>query len=155
MAGKMADLCRFVIAAHFRHPPTTRRASRTRGIGYMANLYKKAIPVWRIHLAQSPWLAGCRLCPDLLTSHVQAPIEKATRRPPCVGWGNMLEYEWILAPVQGIVGEFLQTFKEFPPRMKAASFTIGDALDKLQPNTGLHADGSIQFTSAYMPFLVW
>jgi arylsulfatase len=53
-------------------------------------------------------------------------------------WGNMLEYEWILAPVQGIVGEFLQTFAEFPPRMKAASFTIGDALEKLQPNTGLH-----------------
>jgi len=53
-------------------------------------------------------------------------------------WGAMLEYEWILAPVQGIVGEFLQTFQEFPPRMKAASFTIGDALEKLQPNTGMH-----------------
>jgi arylsulfatase len=53
-------------------------------------------------------------------------------------WADMLVYEWILAPVQGIVGEFLQTFQEFPPRMKAASFTIGDALEKLQPQTGLH-----------------
>jgi arylsulfatase len=53
-------------------------------------------------------------------------------------WDAMLKYEWILAPVQGIVGQFLQTFKEFPPRMKAASFTIDDALDKLQPQTGLH-----------------
>jgi len=53
-------------------------------------------------------------------------------------WGAMLEYEWILAPVQGIVGQFLQTFKDYPPRMKAASFTIDDALEKLQPQTGLH-----------------
>jgi hypothetical protein len=27
----------------------------------------------------------------------------------------------------------MATFKEYPPRMKAASFTIDDALDKLQP----------------------
>jgi arylsulfatase len=40
--------------------------------------------------------------------------------------------------VQGIVGQFLQTFKDYPPRMKAASFTIDDALEKLQPQTGLH-----------------
>ena len=31
-----------------------------------------------------------------------------------------------------VVGKFLATFKEFPPRMKPGSFTIGDALDKLQ-----------------------
>jgi len=53
-------------------------------------------------------------------------------------WDAMLKYEWILVPVHGIVGQFLQTFKEFPPRMKAASFTIDDALDKLQPQSGLH-----------------
>jgi hypothetical protein len=28
MAGKMADLCRFVIAPHFRNPPTTPRARK-------------------------------------------------------------------------------------------------------------------------------
>jgi arylsulfatase len=53
-------------------------------------------------------------------------------------WGNMLRYEWILAPVQGIVGEFLQTFQEYPPRMKAASFSLDQVLEKLQPQTGLH-----------------
>jgi hypothetical protein len=31
-----------------------------------ANLQKTAIPVWRIHLAQSPWLAGFQLRRDLL-----------------------------------------------------------------------------------------
>jgi arylsulfatase len=33
---------------------------------------------------------------------------------------------------QAIVGSFLETFKDFPPRQKAASFTIDQAMDKLQ-----------------------
>jgi hypothetical protein len=32
---------------------------------------------------------------------------------------------------RAIVVPFLQTFKEFPPRQKAASFTIGQALAKM------------------------
>jgi arylsulfatase len=31
-----------------------------------------------------------------------------------------------------IVTEFLKTFKEFPPRQKAATFTIDQAMDKMQ-----------------------
>jgi arylsulfatase len=31
-----------------------------------------------------------------------------------------------------IVGEFLQTFKDFPPRQKAASFTIDQAMEKME-----------------------
>jgi arylsulfatase len=53
-------------------------------------------------------------------------------------WDSMLKREWVLAPAQGIVGEFLQTFQEFPPRMKAASFSLDQVLEKLQPPTGLH-----------------
>jgi arylsulfatase len=30
-------------------------------------------------------------------------------------------------------GNFLQTFKEFPPRQKAASFTVDQAMQKLKP----------------------
>jgi arylsulfatase len=33
-------------------------------------------------------------------------------------------------PAQAIVGEFLKTFQEFPPRQKPASFSIDQALDK-------------------------
>ena len=32
----------------------------------------------------------------------------------------------------GIVGDFLTTFKEFPPRQKAASFTIDQAMEKVE-----------------------
>jgi arylsulfatase len=37
---------------------------------------------------------------------------------------------FLLVPAQAIVAEFLQTFKEFPPRQKPASFSIDQALEK-------------------------
>jgi len=39
---------------------------------------------------------------------------------------------YMLMAAQGIVEEFLKTFKEFPPRQKAASFTIDQAMEKMQ-----------------------
>jgi len=47
-------------------------------------------------------------------------------------------YDWVLdhiflfVPAQHYVGQFLATFKEYPPRQKAASFTIDRVLEKLQ-----------------------
>jgi hypothetical protein len=32
---------------------------------------------------------------------------------------------------QSLVTQFLETFKDFPPRQKAASFTIDQALEKM------------------------
>jgi hypothetical protein len=37
---------------------------------------------------------------------------------------------FLLVPAQEIVGAFLQTFKEFPPRQRPASFSIDQALEK-------------------------
>lgn len=48
-------------------------------------------------------------------------------------WDWFIDHAWILYPLSDVVGEFMATFKEYPPRMKAVSFTIGDALNKLQP----------------------
>jgi arylsulfatase len=48
----------------------------------------------------------------------------------------LIEHTWALVPVQGIVGKFLQTFKKYPPRAKAASFTVDQALRKLQEGHG-------------------
>jgi len=33
---------------------------------------------------------------------------------------------------QALASKFLETFKEFPPRQKAASFTIDQAMEKLE-----------------------
>jgi arylsulfatase len=42
----------------------------------------------------------------------------------------MADRAFLLVPAQAIVAEFLQTFKEFPPRQKPASFSIDQALEK-------------------------
>ena len=38
---------------------------------------------------------------------------------------------FLLVPAQAIVAKLLESFKEFPPRAKAASFTVGDAMEKI------------------------
>jgi arylsulfatase len=46
-------------------------------------------------------------------------------------------YDWLLyngyiaLAAQAIVAEFLETFKDYPPRQKAASFTIDQAMEKM------------------------
>jgi arylsulfatase len=43
-----------------------------------------------------------------------------------------IDHVFVVIPAQAVVGEFLATFKEYPPRQKAASFTIDQVLEKLQ-----------------------
>jgi arylsulfatase A-like enzyme len=47
-------------------------------------------------------------------------------------WDWFMDHIFLLVPAQSIVGDFLGTFQEFPPRQKAASFTIDQAMEKLQ-----------------------
>jgi arylsulfatase len=46
-------------------------------------------------------------------------------------WDWMIDHAFMLIPAQKIVGDFLMTFREFPPRQKAASFTVDQVLEKL------------------------
>jgi len=39
---------------------------------------------------------------------------------------------FLLLPAQDYVAKFLSTFKEFPPRQKAASFTIDQVMEKMK-----------------------
>ncbi len=48
----------------------------------------------------------------------------------------MLDRVYLMLPAQDYVGNFLKTFKEFPPRQKAASFTVDQVMEKLQQNLG-------------------
>jgi arylsulfatase len=43
---------------------------------------------------------------------------------------------FLLVPAQEKVGAFLSTFKKYPPRQKAASFTIDQVLQTLQKAHG-------------------
>ena len=50
-----------------------------------------------------------------------------------------LDHAFVCVPAQGIVGQFLATFKEFPPSQKAGSFSIDQVMDKLKEGaTGSH-----------------
>ena len=47
-------------------------------------------------------------------------------------WDWLIDHAFLLLPTQHVVGQFLATFKEYPPRQKAASFTIDQVMEKLQ-----------------------
>jgi arylsulfatase A-like enzyme len=47
-------------------------------------------------------------------------------------WDWYLSKAYMVMAAQGIVGEFLKTFEAFPPRQKAASFTIDQAMEKME-----------------------
>jgi hypothetical protein len=48
----------------------------------------------------------------------------------------LLDHTFLLMPAQSYVADFLESFKEFPPRQKAASFTVDQALEKLRQTPG-------------------
>jgi hypothetical protein len=48
----------------------------------------------------------------------------------------MLEHVYLLVPAQVYVGNFLVTFKDYPPRQKAASFNLDEVLKKMQEGGG-------------------
>ena len=47
----------------------------------------------------------------------------------------LLDRAYLLVPAQAYVGNFLMTFKEFPPRQKAASFSLDQVMEMLVPPT--------------------
>jgi len=72
-----------------------------------------------------PWLFNLRMDP-----YERASITSNTY------WDWYLDRAFLLLPAQGYVGKFLETFKEFPPRQKAASFTIDQVMEMLQEPMG-------------------
>jgi len=68
-----------------------------------------------------PWLYNLRM----------DPYERATITSNTY-WDWYLENSFMLLAGQQYVGQFLATFREFPPRQKAASFTIDQALEQMK-----------------------
>ena len=49
----------------------------------------------------------------------------------------MFRHIYLLVPAQVIVGDFLATFKDFPPRQKSASFSLDQVIEKMtEASTG-------------------
>ncbi|MHC4766099.1 MAG: arylsulfatase [Planctomycetota bacterium] len=48
----------------------------------------------------------------------------------------LLDRAYLLVPAQAYVGKFLETFRAYPPRMKAASFSLDQVMEKLEDSSG-------------------
>jgi arylsulfatase A-like enzyme len=54
------------------------------------------------------------------------------RGPSSMFYGDWMTHRiFVQVPAQAVVARYLESFKEFPPRAKAASFTVSDAMDKI------------------------
>jgi hypothetical protein len=61
----------------------------------------------------------------------QDPFERyPTESLTYMNW--MMDKGWAFLPAQGIVGQFLQSFQQFPPSQTPGSFGIGKALEAIQ-----------------------
>ena len=57
------------------------------------------------------------------------PFERATTS---LNYGDWMDHRmFLIVPAQAVVALWLESFKEFPPRAKAASFTVSDAMEKI------------------------
>jgi arylsulfatase len=67
----------------------------------------------------------------IVTNLRQDPWEKYQDQAPLYTkwWGDKL---WTVVPASVIVGEFLETFKEYPPSQKGGTFGVDDALKAMQ-----------------------
>ena len=57
------------------------------------------------------------------------PFEQGTKSMYYGDW--LARHVFVQVPIQGIVAKYVESFRDFPPRAKAASFTIGDVMEKL------------------------
>ena len=79
-----------------------------------------------------PWT---ELRVPLITNLRRDPYERAhVTSNTYYDW--LLDRAYLLVPAQNYVGEFLTTFQEFPPRQKAASFSLDQVMEKLQEPSG-------------------
>jgi arylsulfatase len=62
------------------------------------------------------------------------PFERADRDATMFYGKWMADRAFLLVPAQQIVGEFLKTFEQFPPRQAPASFSVDQALEKAREN---------------------
>jgi len=71
-----------------------------------------------------------------LPKDVQASMQERAYSTSNTYYDCLMDHVYFLVPAQAYVGKFLASFKEFPPRQKAASFSIDQVLEKLQRSGG-------------------
>jgi len=106
------------------------------------NLNAVRVRDWKAHFALSAsWTEGGgvpkSLSFPLIVNLRMDPFEDHVdfaQSPMAMRW--VLDKLWAFVPMQAVVGQFLQTFKEFPQRQKSASFNIDQVLQRLEQGEG-------------------
>jgi arylsulfatase len=50
----------------------------------------------------------------------------------------LMDHAYLLVPAQAYVSNFIATFKDYPPRQKAASFNMDEVMEKMKQGNGSH-----------------
>jgi arylsulfatase A-like enzyme len=66
------------------------------------------------------------------------PFERADENSNTY-WDWMLDHAFMLVPAQALVAQQIQSFKDFPPRQKPASFNLDRVMEQLQNASGAGA----------------
>jgi arylsulfatase A-like enzyme len=98
---------------------------------------------WKINFVEQRSQGTCEIWAEPFTRlrlpHIYNlrtdPLERATVTSNTY-WDWMFDHAFLLVPAQQLVGQFLATFKDYPPRQKAASFSLDQVLEKLQEGIG-------------------
>ncbi|MEQ8653660.1 MAG: arylsulfatase [Kiloniellales bacterium] len=64
------------------------------------------------------------------------PYERAVYSNSYYDW--LIDRAYVLVPAQAYVAKFLETFQEFPPRQKAASFSLDQVMEKMERGLTAH-----------------
>jgi arylsulfatase len=59
------------------------------------------------------------------------PFEQATITSNTY-WDWYIDHAWVMYPLGNVLGGYLKTYKEYPPRMKAGSWDVSKALEAVQ-----------------------
>ena len=62
------------------------------------------------------------------------PFERAEESMDYAHW--RVDHVFVLIPAQAFVGQWLSSFREFPPRQKPASFSLDQVMQRLQQGSG-------------------
>lgn len=97
---------------------------------------------WKLVFMEQKTVGGFRVWMDPFVP-LRVPLILNLRRDPYerapitsnTYYDWLLDRAYLLVPAQAYVGKFLGTFKEYPPRQKAATFSLDQVMDKLTEPT--------------------
>jgi arylsulfatase len=104
-----------------------------------ANLNAVRVQDWKLsfRIMEGNLLTSTAKSPNMpiICNLRQDPFERyASESAMWMRWAS--DKLWTFVPAQKIVGEFLATFKEFPPSQKSGSFSVDQVLQQLSAGAG-------------------